>query len=71
MSSQDSAKEIIRCDVRVDLLVAHHSCAAIEAEERGLAHVLTREFAPPARRRTAQPEYLTWLTVTRHPPLSA
>ncbi len=28
-------------------LVAHHSCAVIEAEERGLAHVLTREFAPP------------------------
>jgi hypothetical protein len=30
-------------------LVAHHSCAVIEAEERGLAHVLTREFAPPPR----------------------
>jgi HD domain-containing protein len=28
-------------------LVAHHSCAVIEAEERSLAHVLTREFAPP------------------------
>jgi HD domain len=28
-------------------LVAHHSCAVIEAEERGLAHVLTGEFAPP------------------------
>ena len=28
-------------------LVAHHSCAVIEAEERGLAHVLNREFAPP------------------------
>jgi hypothetical protein len=28
-------------------LVAHHSCAVIEAEERGLAHVLTREFSPP------------------------
>ena len=28
-------------------LVAHHSCAVIEAEERGLAHVLTREFTPP------------------------
>ena len=27
-------------------LVAHHSCAVIEAEERGLADVLTREFAP-------------------------
>ena len=30
-------------------LVAHHSCAVIEAEERGLAHVLSREFAPPPR----------------------
>ena len=30
-------------------LVAHHSCAVIEAEERGLAHVLTREFVPPPR----------------------
>jgi putative nucleotidyltransferase with HDIG domain len=30
-------------------LVAHHSCAVIEAEERGLAHVLTREFTPPPR----------------------
>jgi HD domain len=28
-------------------LVAHHSCAVIEAEERGLAHVLTGEFVPP------------------------
>ena len=28
-------------------LVAHHSCAVIEAEERGLARILTREFAPP------------------------
>ena len=28
-------------------LVAHHSCAVIEAEERDLAHILTREFAPP------------------------
>jgi hypothetical protein len=28
-------------------LVAHHSCAVIEAEERGLAHLLNREFASP------------------------
>jgi hypothetical protein len=28
-------------------LVAHHSCAIIEAEERGLADVLRREFAAP------------------------
>jgi HD domain len=30
-------------------LVAHHTCAVIEAEERGLAHVLIREFTPPPR----------------------
>jgi HD domain len=30
-------------------LVAHHSCAVIEAEERGLAQILNREFAPPPR----------------------
>jgi hypothetical protein len=30
-------------------LVAHHSCAVIEAEERGLAHVLTRGFTRPAQ----------------------
>jgi HD domain len=28
-------------------LVAHHSCAVIEAEERGLADAMTREFPPP------------------------
>ena len=28
-------------------LVAHHSCAVIEAEERNLADVLRREFEPP------------------------
>jgi hypothetical protein len=28
-------------------LVAHHSCAVIEAEERGLAALLTSEFPPP------------------------
>jgi hypothetical protein len=30
-------------------LVAHHSCAVIEAEERGLAAVLNCEFASPPR----------------------
>ena len=28
-------------------LVAHHSCAVIEADERGLADALTRDFTPP------------------------
>ena len=30
-------------------LIAHHSCAVVEAEECELAHVLTREFTPPPR----------------------
>jgi putative nucleotidyltransferase with HDIG domain len=32
-------------DPRVTALVAHHSCALIEADERGLADALTAEFA--------------------------
>jgi hypothetical protein len=36
--------------------VAHHSCAVTEAEERGLADLLHREFAlPPAAGRRADP----------------
>ena len=34
-------------DARLCQLVAHHSCAIIEAGERGLADVLSREFEPP------------------------
>ena len=30
-------------------LVAHHSCAVLEAEERGLAGAMTREFSQPSR----------------------
>jgi len=45
-------------------LVAHHSCAVIEAEERGLAHVLVRDFAPPS-----QPlaDALTFCDITTSP----
>ncbi len=42
-------RDIQHADEMLCRLVAHHSCAVIEAEERGLAHVLTREFAPPPR----------------------
>jgi HD domain len=45
-------------------LVAHHSCAVIEAEERGLAHVLTREFDPPPRRLA---DALTFCDMTTSP----
>jgi hypothetical protein len=34
-------------DAMLGRLVAHHSCTIIEAEERGLADVLDREFEPP------------------------
>jgi len=45
-------------------LVAHHSCAVIEAEERGIAHVLVRDFAPPP-----QPlaDALTFCDITTSP----
>jgi len=35
-----------RHDETICQLVAHHSCALIEAEERGIGAVLAREFAP-------------------------
>jgi hypothetical protein len=40
-------RDVQHADPMLCRLVAHHSYAVIEAEERGLAHVLTREFAPP------------------------
>ena len=41
-------RDVQHADPMLCRLVAHHSCAIIEAEERGLADVLQREFeAPP------------------------
>ena len=40
-------RDVQHADPLLCRLVAHHSYAVIEAEERGLADVLTREFAPP------------------------
>ena len=40
-------RDVQHADPMLCRLVAHHSYAVIEAEERGLADVLTREFAPP------------------------
>jgi len=40
-------RDVQHADPMLCRLVAHHSCAIIEAEERGLADVLRREFAPP------------------------
>lgn len=41
--------DVQQADPLLYRLVAHHSCAVIEAEERGLAHVLTRGFTRPAQ----------------------
>ena len=40
-------RDVQHADPMLCRLVAHHSYAVIEAEERGLADVLTHEFAPP------------------------
>lgn len=45
-------------------LVANHSCAIIEAEERGLAHALSREFPIPA---TALNDALAYCDMTTTP----
>jgi hypothetical protein len=45
-------------------LVAHHSCAVIEAEERGLRRVLLREFPLPPR---GLAEALTYCDMTTSP----
>jgi putative nucleotidyltransferase with HDIG domain len=39
-------RDVEHADDMVCRLVAHHTCAVIEAEERGLAAELSREFAP-------------------------
>src|SRR5207342_3574628 len=39
-------RDVEHADTVLCRLVAHHSCAAIEAAERGLAADLTREFEP-------------------------
>jgi HD domain len=40
-------RDLQHADPMLCRLVAHHSCAIIEAEERGLADVLRSEFDPP------------------------
>jgi hypothetical protein len=42
-------RDVERADPMLCRLVAHHSCAMFEAEERGLAGVLAREFKPAPR----------------------
>lgn len=39
-------RDVVRADPRICSLVAHHSCACIEAQHRGLDAVLAAEFEP-------------------------
>jgi hypothetical protein len=43
-------RDVEHADAMLCRLVAHHSCAIIEAEEQGLAADLAREFKPAPRR---------------------
>ena len=45
-SSARYLRDAQHADARLCRLVAHHSCAIIEAEERGLANILSLEFEP-------------------------
>jgi HD superfamily phosphodiesterase len=42
-------RDVAQADLRLCSIVAHHSCASIEAEERGLADELRREFPHMSR----------------------
>ncbi|WKU05624.1 hypothetical protein [Micromonospora sp. HUAS LYJ1] len=53
-----------RFDERVAALVAHHSCAWLEAEERGLGEVLAAEFP---REETAVTDALCFSDMTTGP----
>jgi HD superfamily phosphodiesterase len=41
-------RDVQHADATLCMLVANHSCAILEAEERGLADTLSREFPAPA-----------------------
>jgi hypothetical protein len=49
-------------------LVAHHTCAIIEAKERGLADVLGLEFEPPPQELSS---VLTYCDITTSPTASS
>jgi len=51
-------------DTQLCRLVAHHTCATIEAEKRGLAGVLGLEFEPPPQ---ALSSVLTYCDITTSP----
>jgi hypothetical protein len=57
-------RDVRRADMRLCRLVAHHTCAVIEAEERGLADVLLAEFQPEGPELT---DALTYCDMTTGP----
>jgi hypothetical protein len=57
-------RDALHADDMLCGLVAHHSCAVIEAEERGLRRVLLREFPAPPR---GLAEALTYCDMTTSP----
>ncbi len=57
-------RDIRHAHTRLCRLVAHHSCAAIEAEERGLCDVLSAEFQPERPELT---DALTYCDMTTGP----
>jgi hypothetical protein len=57
-------RDVEHADDMLCRLVAHHSCAVTEAEERGLSRVLLREFPRPPR---GLAEALTYCDLTTSP----
>jgi len=57
-------RDVQHADPILCRLVAHHSCAVIEADERGLADALARDFAPPPQELA---EALTFCDMTTSP----
>ena len=57
-------RDVHHADPVLCRLVAHHSCAVIEAEERGLADLLRREFDPAPQRLA---DALTFCDMTTSP----
>jgi hypothetical protein len=57
-------RDVQHADPMLCRLVAHHSCAVIEAEERGLADLLRREFDPAPHRLA---DALTFCDMTTSP----
>jgi HD superfamily phosphodiesterase len=57
-------RDVCHADMRLCRLVAHHTCAVIEAQERGLADALLAEFEPEQAELT---DALTYCDMTTSP----